>query len=141
MGTYRFQQRVAASPERVYDLFTNLDRMAEWTGGVTGVTELSGVRGEAGSSYVVHFGRMSSKTDVLAADRPRLFRSHFGNRILRGTNEARFEPAGTGTLMTQELRTEGVIPAITAWLFAKGSWRGSFRGELAEFARIAENER
>ena len=34
--------------------------------------------------------------------------------------------------------TIGVIPAIAAWVFSRGSYRGSFEGELREFARLAE---
>jgi hypothetical protein len=42
--------------------------------------------------------------------------------------------------LTVSLDTEGLFPAIMAWIFSLGSWRGSFRGELAHFARIAEAE-
>jgi hypothetical protein len=83
---------------------------------------------------------MRSPTIVLAAERPRLFKTLFGNRLLRGTSEATFAPDGEGTLMTQEFRTDGVIPGLLGRLFAIGSYRGSFRGELKEFARIAELE-
>lgn len=66
VGTYRFTVHVAAAPEQVFDLWTNLDEMAEWVGGVT--------------------------------------------------------------------------KAIVARIFATGSYRGSFRGELKSFARLAERE-
>jgi type II secretory pathway component PulF len=54
--------------------------------------------------------------------------------------EATFEPSGEGTNLTQRFRTEGLIPAIAARIFATGSYRGSLRGELATFARLAERE-
>ena len=84
------------------------------------------------------FGRTRSPTQVLEADRPRRFVVHFGNWILRGRNSATFEPDDGGTLITVRLDTEGVVPGIMARIFSLGSWRGSFRGELAHFARLAE---
>jgi hypothetical protein len=60
---------------------------------------------------------------------------------MRGENEGTFEPNGSGgTVLTQTLRTQGFLSAIAARIFATGSYRGSFRGELAEFARLAERE-
>jgi uncharacterized protein YndB with AHSA1/START domain len=140
VGRYRFTQEIAAPPEVVFDLWTDLDRLHEWTGGVTRVTDVSGPLDRAGASYTVWFGRMASPTIVLAAERPRTFATRFGNRLLRGESRATLEPSGTGTRLTQEFVTEGLIPAIVARLFATGSWNGSFRGELAAFARIAERE-
>jgi uncharacterized protein YndB with AHSA1/START domain len=140
MGRYRFIQEVAAPPEVVFDLWTDVDRLHEWTGGVTRVTDVSLPIGRAGAGYTVWFGRMASPTVVLEAERPHLFATRFGNRLLRGESRATFEPTGTGTRLSQELVTEGLVPAIMARLFALGSWNGSFRGELAAFARIAERE-
>ena len=114
--------------------------MHEWIGGLTRVTDVSGPPGQAGSTYTVWFGRMASPTRILEAERPRRIRSRFGNRMLRGETEATFEPADGGTSLTQRFRTEGVVPAIAARIFATGSWRGSFRGELATFARLAERD-
>jgi hypothetical protein len=34
----------------------------------------------------------------------------------------------------------GRISAISSWLFSRGSYEGSFRGELEKFGRIAERE-
>jgi hypothetical protein len=36
--------------------------------------------------------------------------------------------------------TEGIVPAIVARVFASGSYRGSFRGELDSFRKICESE-
>lgn len=140
LATHRFEIPIAAPPELVFDLYTNLERIAEWTGGVTGVADVSGPMTSAGTTYTVHFGRMSSPTRVLEVRRPELFMTEFGNAVLRGVNRATFERDGVGTLMTQELRTRGLISAIAARIFATGSWKGSFRGELREFARIAERD-
>jgi hypothetical protein len=137
---YRFVVHIAATPDHVFGLWTDLDRAHEWIGGVTGISDVSGPTDRAGTRYTVWFGRMSSPTEILEAERPRLFATRFGNRLLRGENRATFEPEGDGTLLTQEFRTEGLIPAIMARIFATGSWRGSFRGELNDFVRIVEHE-
>ena len=140
MGEYTFTVHVAAPPEAVFALWTDLDRLHEWTGGVTRVTDVSGPSVQAGTTYTVWFGRMRSPTRILDAERPTRIRSRFGSAVLRGETEALFEPEGDGTSLTQRFRTEGLIPAIAARIFATGSWRGSFRGELATFAKLAERE-
>lgn len=140
MGTHRLSVHVAAPPERVFDLWINLDRMKEWVGGVTKVTDLTGPVDRAGTRYTVWFGSMQSRTEVLEAERPRFFRTRFGNSILRGEASATFEAEGDGTRIEQEFRTKGVIAAIAAWIFAQGSYRGSFQGELNAFAKIAERD-
>ncbi|HVQ23155.1 MAG TPA: SRPBCC domain-containing protein, partial [Candidatus Saccharimonadia bacterium] len=77
---------------------------------------------------------------ILEAERPRRIRSRFGNRILRGETNVTLEPTASGTRLTQVFRTQGFVPAIAAWVFALGSYKGSFRGELESFVRIAERE-
>jgi uncharacterized protein YndB with AHSA1/START domain len=140
MGEHRFTIHVEAPPEHVYGLWTNLDRAREWIGGLTKVTDVTGPLDQVGTRYTSWFGSMSSPTEVLAVEPPRLFRTRFGNRLLRGETEATFDPDGDGTRLTQVFRTEGIIPAIAARIFATGSYKGSFRGELAEFGRIAERD-
>lgn len=140
MGEYRFTLHVDAPPEQVFDLWVNLDRASEWIGGLTEITERVGDPGTTGARYVSHFGPMRSPTEVLEAHRPRSIRTKFGNRVLRGETEATFEPEGAGTRLNQVLRTTGVISAISARIFATGSYQGSFQGELEHFGRIAEAE-
>jgi uncharacterized protein YndB with AHSA1/START domain len=140
MSLYRFNVEIAATPDKVFDLWTDLDRMKEWVGGVSKVTDVSGPVDRAGTRYTVWFGGMKSPTVVLDVERPRKFRTRFGNRLLRGESEVTFEADGGGTRLTQVFRTEGLIPAVMARIFAAGSYRGSFRGELEAFARLAEGE-
>ena len=140
MARYTISTHVAASPEQVFAPWTNLERMGEWVGGVTAVSDVSGSVDQAGTTYVVHFGPMKSPTEVLAVERPRLFATKFGNWILRGRSSATFEPDLDGTRITQTFETVGLISAISSWLFSRGSYEGSFRGELEHFARIAERE-
>jgi uncharacterized protein YndB with AHSA1/START domain len=140
MAHYVFTIRVAAPPEHVFDLWTNLERMGEWVGGVTGVTDVSGPVDQTGTTYVVRFGPVRSPTEVIDAERPRRFATRFGNWILRGRSSATFEPDGDGTRLTQEFETVGVVAAISSWIFSRGSYEGSFRGELEKFGRLAEQE-
>jgi uncharacterized protein YndB with AHSA1/START domain len=140
MARYKLSVHVAAPVEHVFALWTNLERMGEWVGGVTGVTDVSGQVDRVGTTYVVRFGPMKSRTEVLEADPPRRFGTRFGNWILRGRSSATFEADGDGTRVTQEFETVGPISAISSWIFSRGSYEGSFRGELEKFARIAERE-
>ena len=140
MATYRFSVDAKAPREVVFDLWTALDRMPEWVGGVTRVTDLTGPVDAVGTRYTVWFGRMRSPTEVIDVERPRHFRSRFGNWLLRGETDTTFDEVDGGTRITEEFRTIGVIPAIAAWVFSRGSYRGSFEGELREFAKLAERE-
>ena len=140
MASYTISTRVAAPRERVFALWTNLERMGEWVGGVTDVTDVSGPVDRAGTTYVVHFGPVKSPTEILEVDPPRRFATKFGSWVLRGRTSATFEPDGDGTLVTQEFETVGRISAISSWIFSRGSYEGSFKGELEKFARLAERE-
>lgn len=140
MAEHRITIDIAATPERVFALWMDLDRMTEWVGGVTRVTDVSGPIDVAGTRYVVHFGPMRSPTEILEAERPHHVRTRFGNTILKGESDVRFEPTPDGTRLTQVFRTRGLISAITSRLFAAGSYKGSFKGELEQFRRIVEAE-
>ena len=140
MRHYRFSVDVAAPQEQVFDLWLNLDRLHEWIEAVTKVTDINGRPDEAGSRYVVWFGPMRSPTEVLVVERPRLVKTRGGHSLLRGEMLVTFERVGEATRVTQELWTQGLIPAVAARILATGSYKGSFRGELNAFARIAERE-
>ena len=141
MAEHRISIDIAAPPERVFALWMDLDRMAEWVGGVTGVTDVTGPIDEVGTRYTVQFGPMKSLTEILEVARPHHVRTRFGNLILKGESDVRFEPtAEGGTRLTQVFQTRGVISAITGRLFAAGSYKGSFEGELREFRSIVERE-
>ena len=123
----------------MFDLWTNLERMREWTGGVTKVTGPTGPMDRVGTRYSVWFGGMESRTEVIDAERPKRFGTRFGNQILRGTSITWFEPDGTGTTLTQAFETEGLVAGFTAD-FRPRVVQGQLRGELEAFRRIAETE-
>ena len=60
--------------------------------------------------------------------------------MLRAETRVTCEADGDGTRLTQEFWTSGLISAVTARIFATGSYQGSFRGELRAFVDIAERE-
>jgi uncharacterized protein YndB with AHSA1/START domain len=140
MAEHRITIDIAAAPERVFGLWMDLDRMKEWVGGVTRVTDVTGPIDTAGTRYTVWFGPMKSPTEILEVKRPHHVRTRFGNIILRGESDVRFEPTADGTRLTQVFRTRGLVSAITGRLFAAGSFSGSFKGELEAFRTIAERE-
>jgi uncharacterized protein YndB with AHSA1/START domain len=140
MARYQFSILIKASQPEVFALWTDLDRMPEWVGGVTAVGELTGPNDRPGTRYTVWFGRMRSPTEILEVERPRHIRTRFGSWLLRAETDATFERENGATRLTQVFATRGVISAIVARLFATGSYRGSFRGELEAFRAIAERE-
>ena len=140
MAQYTISTHVTAPIDDVFALWTDVRRMGEWVGGVTGVTDLSGPIDRLGTTYIVHFGPVKSPTEVIDVERPHRFATRFGSWVLRGTSSATFEPDADATRITQEFQTTGRISAISSWIFSRGSYEGSFRGELEKFARLAERE-
>lgn len=140
MPTFRLSTFVAAPPERVFATWTDADRFHEWIGGVSGVTDRVGPTDQAGSRYTVQFGRMTSPTEVLAAERPSHIRTRFGNALLKGESDVTFTADVPGTRIDQVIMTRGLVSAIFARIFASGSYRGSFQSELETFRRLVERE-
>jgi hypothetical protein len=140
MGHHRFSAHLNAPREQVFDLWVNLDRLREWIVGLTRITDVTGPPDQVGTRYTAWFGRSKSLTEVLEADPPRLIRTRFGNGLLGGTTQTVFEDEGGGTRLTEEFWTDGFIPNIAGRIFSIGSWKGSFRGELNTFVKIAEPE-
>jgi hypothetical protein len=140
VGHHRFVVQVRAPQEQVFDLWTDLDRAHEWIEGLTRITDVTGPVTTPGTRYIVWFGRLQSPTEVLQVERPRLLRTRFDSWLLRGVEQATFEVQGDGTLLTQEFWIDGIFSRLIGRIWAFGSYRGSFRGELNSFVRLAERE-
>jgi uncharacterized protein YndB with AHSA1/START domain len=140
MGRYAYTIHVEAPPELVFELWTDLERMTEWVGGVSRVSEPTGPIDVVGTRYTVYFGKVGSPTEIIDVERPTRYATRFGTAWLKGTNSSTFEPDGDGTRLTETFVTEGFVPGIMGWIFGHGSYRGSFLGELRHFGRIAEAE-
>jgi uncharacterized protein YndB with AHSA1/START domain len=138
MPTYRASTLVNAPPERVFALWIDVDRWPEWIYGLTKVTDRTGPIDAKGTRYTTWFGPVKSPNEVLDVERPRLIRTHFGSWLLRGETDVTFELEGGGTRIVQAFRPLGLIPTIAGWIYSLGSWRGSFKGELEVFRKIAE---
>jgi hypothetical protein len=85
-------------------------------------------------------GRTRSTFEILEADRPRSLRTRFKGLLLGGETLVTLEPDGEGTILQQTFKVSGIIASIMGRVFATGSYRGSFRGELRTFARLVERE-
>jgi hypothetical protein len=143
VGRYTYTIEIDAPPELVYELWTDLDLMKTWVGGVTKVSSPTGPMDQVGTRYTVYFGKARSETEIVEVDPPRLYMTRFGNVYLRGTNRTEIGPVdtrGERARITQTFVTEGFLPGIVGWIFGHGSYRGSFLGELRHFGRIAEAE-
>ena len=144
MGRYRYSIEIDAPQELVFDLWTDLDLMKTWIGGVSGYSEPSGPIDRAGTTYTIYFGKFGSLVEVVEAERPRLYASKSGTFWMQLTNRGTFEPigeAGSRTRLSQTIDVFGSpLSRAFGWIFGHGSYRGSFLGELRHFARIAEAE-
>lgn len=60
MAHYRLSTFIDAPQAQVFEAFMDLDRMPEWVGGVTRVTDVTGPIDRARTRYTVWFGRMRS---------------------------------------------------------------------------------
>jgi uncharacterized protein YndB with AHSA1/START domain len=139
MGTHRHTIWIAAPPERVYDLYTNLDRIAEWQEGHPRVTEVSDDVGQAGTTYTVRRGRWASRSEIIAADRPakHLVRIE-GAMGLRAEITSRFEPEKNGTRLTIGLDARWRSPLLGRVLESAFFNPRIARRELGKLKAIAE---
>jgi len=140
MSRYVFSVDVDAPRESVFDLWVNVDRMPEWTEGLTRVADLRGQPGIVGTRYTVWFGRTAGTVEVLEAERPRSFASRVKAGPLTADIAATLEADGARTRLTETITTSGVLGWVWARVLATGTFRGSFRGELMRFAEICERE-
>lgn len=76
MATHRYSIWIDASPELVWEIFTDLERIPEWQTGGPIVTNVSGRGDVAGTTYAVRRGPGVAHTTVLEAIRP----SRYGSR-------------------------------------------------------------
>lgn len=121
---------IAAPPERVYDLVSDIPRMGEfspecrrcaWTGGATGPAV--GARFKARNKGGRGPSWFNTPT-VVAADPGREFAfNRQGPGIGSYTWRYTFEPTATGTRVTESYEAEKHLPQVMSWLTMK--WVGS----------------
>lgn len=142
MGTHRYSTWIAAAPEAVYDLFSDLDRHAEWESGNPRVTNLSGSVEQPGTTYDFTYGSwLTYHARVEAADRPRRFAvSANGPLGLRATQRSEFVAENNGTRATLKVELQWPIPILGRPIEFVILPPRTVRQELARFKAIAERE-
>jgi uncharacterized protein YndB with AHSA1/START domain len=91
---------IAAPPERVFEIYTDLRRLPQWQSGLKGT---DGGFDQPGADFVMRFGGpLTVRGTVLAAQRPALHRIRAREMAGLVTCEttARFDPADRGTRLT-----------------------------------------
>jgi uncharacterized protein YndB with AHSA1/START domain len=146
MGHISRTIHVEATPEQVFDLFTNPERLREWQVPAAEVKDITGTPGTVGLGWTTattFAGRkMESHMSATAVERPRSFEvkgTGSGNATLRG----RFEPAAGGTDVTIESEYAmplGFIGDAANKLFFEKSYADSWDKSLAKFKALAEAE-
>lgn len=159
MGTYRFSVHANLAPTEALFLWADLDRVTAWMRGVRRVSDVAGrpnrpdftLPGHTtplviapGSRYTLWFRLGPVRHEVLSVDDPASTATHrtrLEGRFRRGEMLVTFEPEVSGSLVTLQVRTDGLLPRIAGRVLATGSFPGTFRGHLRSFARLAERER
>ena len=146
MGHISRTIHVEATPEQVFDLFTNPGRFLEWMVPASEVKDITGTPGTVGLGWTTastFVGRkMENHMRVTAVERPRSFEvkgTGTGAATLRG----RFEPAAGGTDVTLENEYEmplGFIGDAANKLFFEKSFAESWDKSLAKFKALVEAE-
>jgi uncharacterized protein YndB with AHSA1/START domain len=137
---FGFAIDIAAPPERVFDLWADLDRLTDWTVGLTKVTQATGDGDQTGTNYTLWFGSLDQRVEVLAADRPNYHRTRAKFGTIKIETSVTFEDIGGATRMRESIMAKGIKARIWATVLAAGSFRGSFRGELERFAQVVERD-
>ena len=136
--------RMAAAPEAVWDLVTDVTRIGEfspetfegrWTRGSTGP--------EVGATFAGHVKRNGvgptywTPCTVTVCDPPRVFEFAVGTEAVSVNNWGyRLEPDGDGTVVTEYFRLEPALPLRLYWLLL-----GRLRGRTNERGMRATLER
>ena len=141
MGSYSYSVWIAAPPERVYDLYTDLDRVAEWQEGRPRITDRSGEQSRAGSTYTTRRGPSSARSQVIVAERPTEQVVEISGALgLQAVLTSRFAPEDRGTRMTVELDARWGKPLLGSVLEKAIFNPRTARRELAKLKEIAERE-
>lgn len=140
MAEHSFTIQIAVPPEWAFDIWVDPKRSVEWTEGLRTVSDLSGPAGQAGTRYRAGFGRVAGLVEVLVGDRPRRYVWRVRLGPLSAEFDTRFEATGSGTRMTETVRTRGLLGWAWNRILSSGSYRGSFLGELRVFGGICERD-
>lgn len=102
MGHRQVAADIGAPPERVFEIYTDPQRLGEWQAGVKGV-EASASLAQAGTTWTVRYdGPFAVKGTVLEVERPAKHRQRFSEMmgLVRCTTTASFATIDGGTRAT-----------------------------------------
>jgi uncharacterized membrane protein len=105
MGRRQVSTDIGAPADRVFDLYTDAQRVGEWQTGVKSV-ESTGPLSEVGSKWTVRYaGPFAVKGTVLAVERPARHQQRFSEMLglVDCTTTAAFQPTVDGTRATIEM--------------------------------------
>ena len=146
MGHISRTIHVEATPEQVFDLIANPERLREWQVPAAEVKDITGTPGTVGLGWTTastFAGRkMENHMSVTAVERPRSFEVK-GTGSVAATLRGRFEPAAGGTDVTIENEYEmplGFIGDAANKLFFEKSFAESWDKSLAKFKALVEAE-
>ncbi len=146
MGHISRTIHIEATPEQVFDLVTNPERLREWQVPAAEVKDITGAPGTVGLGWTTastFAGRkMENHMSVTAVERPRSFEVK-GTGSGTGTMRGRFEPAAGGTDVTIESEYEmplGFIGDAANKLFFEKSFAESWDKSLAKLKALVEAE-
>lgn len=146
MATYRCEQAINASPERCYEVFTDLDLAPQTIEEITDVRWVSGERFEPGARFSctrVMFGKLHTEEMTVEVAEP-------GRRYVLGSDSHgsrfettyTFEPEGSGTRVRQMMRCQpqtlgARLMTPMSWLMG-GAIRKALRSDMEQLQRACE---
>jgi hypothetical protein len=144
MATVEETVHIQASLAEVWDHFFDVRGRGAWVDGFQAVIEADGYP-EAGGTLrwrSIPAGRGEVTERVLEHEHRRRHLIEFSDPEMEGRLETRFEIAGEGTRVTQELTytllAKGPIARIGAVLFVKSQVRASMQRSLLALRRVVE---
>jgi uncharacterized protein YndB with AHSA1/START domain len=134
------QTTIAASPDAVYDLVSDVTRMGEWSPETVEGEWIDGATGPAvgarfkgtNRSARLHFVKWSTKPRVVAAERGSVFAFDTGTTIWRYD----LAPQGEGTRVVESFETHGTGARLDPLYKLMRRDRGLVSGMEATLARL-----
>ena len=146
MGHISRTIHVEATPEQVFDLVSNPERLREWQVPAAEVKDITGTPGTVGLGWTTastFAGRkMETPMNITAFERPRLLEMK-STGSMAGTVRGRLEPAAGGTDVAIECDYEmplGFVGDAANKLFFEKSVGDSWDKSLEKFKSIVEAE-
>lgn len=106
MGSHRWTVWIDAAPEKVFDVYADINRLPEWEVGVRRISDITGPGYRPGTTYAVRYGPFASRSEVLESERPsRLVTRTAGVFGLRARGTSELVPEDGGTRLTIQYET------------------------------------